>query len=73
MGPEHAKTVADGGFSKADAKRFLQKHAHLPLGRFSKENIERRLRVTFKDRYAEREPGRAGVPGAACRKTSSSR
>ncbi|MGZ5259276.1 MAG: UGSC family (seleno)protein, partial [Burkholderiales bacterium] len=24
MGPEHAKTVADGGYSKADAKRFLQ-------------------------------------------------
>jgi hypothetical protein len=52
MGPEHAKTVADGGFSKADARRFLHSHAHLPLGRFSKENIERRLRVTWKDKYA---------------------
>ena len=49
MSPEHAKTVAAGGFSKADAKRFLFEHAHLPLGRFSKENIERRLRVTWKD------------------------
>lgn len=51
MGPEHAKTVADGGFSKADAKRFLQKHATLPMHRFSKENIERRFRMTLKDRY----------------------
>jgi hypothetical protein len=52
MGPEHAKTVADGGFSKMDAKRFLQERATLPLFRFSKENIERRFLVTFKDRYA---------------------
>ena len=52
MGPEHAKTVADGGYSKADAKRFLQERANLPLFRFSKENIERRFLVTFKDRYA---------------------
>ena len=52
MGPEHAKTVANDGYSKADAKRFLQEHATLALGKFSKENIERRFRVTFKDRYA---------------------
>ena len=52
MGPEHAKTVADGGYSKADAKRFLQERATLPLWKFSKENIERRFRVTFKERYA---------------------
>jgi hypothetical protein len=52
MGPEHAKTVAGGGMSKADAKRFLYERAHLPLGRFSKENIERRLRVTYRDKYA---------------------
>jgi hypothetical protein len=53
MGPEHAKTVANDGYSKADAKRFLQEHANLPLGKFSKENIERRFRVTFKERYAK--------------------
>ena len=52
MSPEHAKTVAAGGFSKADAKRFLQRHANLPLGRFSKENIERRLRITWKEQFA---------------------
>ena len=53
MGPEHAKTVANDGYSKADAKRFLQEHATLPLGKFSKENIERRFRVTFKEKYAK--------------------
>ena len=53
MSPEHAGTVAAGGFSKADAKRFLFEHARLPLGRFSKENIERRLRVKFPERFAK--------------------
>jgi len=52
MGPEHARTVADGGYSKAGAKRYIHEHAHLPLGRFSKENIERRMRVTWKEKYA---------------------
>jgi hypothetical protein len=56
MGPEHAKTVAVGGYTKADAKRFLQEHANLPLGKFSKENIERRFRVTFKEKYATAGP-----------------
>jgi hypothetical protein len=51
MGPEHAKTVAAGGMSKADAKRFLQQHAMIPLGRFSSENIERRFRMGQKERY----------------------
>ena len=53
MGPEHARSVADGGYSKADAKRFLQAHAKLPMNRFSKENIERRFRMTLKDRYGD--------------------
>ncbi len=51
MGPEHAKTVAND-FSKAEARRFLREHATLALGKFSKENIERRFRVTFKEKYA---------------------
>ncbi|MBX9810516.1 MAG: hypothetical protein K2Y16_02725 [Burkholderiales bacterium] len=53
MSPEHAATVAGGGYSKADAKRFLYEHARLPLGRFSRENIERRLRVKFPERFAK--------------------
>ncbi len=56
MGPEHAKTVAAGGYTKADAKRFLYEHAQLPLGKFSQENIERRFRVTFKEKYATAGP-----------------
>lgn len=56
MGPEHAKTVADGGFSKQQAKQFLFERARLPMGRFSKENIERRLRVTWKDRLGTAGP-----------------
>ena len=56
MSPEHAKTVAAGGYSKSDAKRFLCEHAQLPLGKFSKENIERRFRVTFKEKYATAGP-----------------
>ena len=56
FGPEHAKTVAKGGYTKADAKRFLYEHAQLPLGKFSQENIERRFRVTFKEKYATAGP-----------------
>jgi len=52
MGPEHAKAVA-ARYTKAEAKRFLQEHAHVPLGKFSKDNIERRIKVTFKDRLAD--------------------
>ena len=55
MGPEHAKAVA-AQYSKAEAKRFLQQHATLPVGRFSKDNIERRIRITFKDRLANPKP-----------------
>jgi hypothetical protein len=55
MGPEHAKAVA-AQYSKAEAKRFLQQHATLPVGRFSKDNIERRIKITFKDRLANPKP-----------------
>ncbi len=33
LGPEHAKTIADDGFSRADVQRFVYEHARLPLGR----------------------------------------
>lgn len=61
FGPEHAKTVADDGYSLADVKRFLHEHATIPMGRFSKENIERRLLVSFKEKYANAGP-EAPVP-----------
>lgn len=52
FGPEHAATVAAGGYSKADVQRFLFEHARVPLGKFSDENIERRFRIMFGGRYA---------------------
>ena len=52
FGPEHAQTVAGGGFSKADVKQWLFDHATLPLGRFSKESIERRFRRKLAEEYA---------------------
>ncbi len=51
MGPEHAATVANDGFSKKDAKKFIAEHSGLPLRTFSKENIERRWRVAFDGKY----------------------
>ena len=56
FGPEHAATVAAGGYSKADVQRFLSEHARLPLGKFSQENIDRRFRILFGGRYADASP-----------------
>ena len=54
FGPEHARTVAAEGWGKADVRQFIYEQAQIPLGRFSKENIERRFRVAplFEGRYA---------------------
>jgi hypothetical protein len=32
LGPEHARTVAGDGFTRADVQRFVFEHARLPLG-----------------------------------------
>ena len=53
FGPEHAQTVAGDGMSKADVKRWLYERATLPMGRFSKEGIERRFRRKLAEQYAE--------------------
>ncbi len=58
LSPEHAATIA-ARYSKADAKRLLWEHAWIALGRFSDENIERRLRVKF--------PARLGGAGPDAR------
>ena len=31
LGPEHAQTIANDGFSRADVQRFVFEHARLPL------------------------------------------
>jgi len=41
LGPEHAATVAGGGWSKDDFKRALWERAHVPLSGFDPSNIER--------------------------------
>ena len=33
LGPEHARTIADDGFTRGDVQRFVYEHARLPLGR----------------------------------------
>jgi hypothetical protein len=53
FGPEHAQTVAGGGFSKAEVKHWLYEHATLPLGRFSKEGIDRRFRRKLAEQYKD--------------------
>lgn len=49
FGPEHAKTVERGGFSKADVRQYLFEHARVPLGAFSDEYIEMRFRRKYGD------------------------
>jgi hypothetical protein len=56
LGPEHAATVANGGWSKADFKRALWERAQVPLSRFDSSNIERFAVIHpagFKDRPPE--------------------
>jgi hypothetical protein len=33
LGPEHARTISEDGFARADVQRFVYEHARLPLGR----------------------------------------
>jgi hypothetical protein len=47
LSPEHAATVAQGGFSKQAVKEYLFKNAWVRLDSFSEENIERRMRIKF--------------------------
>jgi hypothetical protein len=56
LGPEHAATVAGGGWSKADFKRAVWERAQVPLSRFDPANLERFVVIHpagFKDRPPE--------------------
>jgi hypothetical protein len=56
LGPEHAATVAGGGWSKADFKRALWERAQVPLSRFDPANLARFAVIHpagFKDRPPE--------------------
>jgi hypothetical protein len=52
FGPEHAQTVAGGGFSKSHVRKWLFERATLPLSRFSEETIERRFRRKLAEQYS---------------------
>ena len=52
--PEHAATIAAGGFGKDDVKRMIYEDARIPLNRFSRENIERRMPRKFPLRFKDR-------------------
>lgn len=49
FGPEHAKTVAEGGYDKDSVRQYLFEHARVPLGDFSQENIDNRFRRKYGD------------------------
>jgi hypothetical protein len=56
LGPEHAATVAGGGWTKDDFKRALWERAQVSLSRFDPSNIERFAVIHpagFKDRPPE--------------------
>jgi hypothetical protein len=56
FGPEHAKTVARDGYSKADVRRILFERAHIALGKIAPKNYERRLLRNFPGRYDDATP-----------------
>ncbi len=41
LGPEHAATIARGGFSKSDVKAFIHEKARIPRRRFHERTIQR--------------------------------
>ena len=51
VSPEHAATIAAGGYSKDALKQALYERARIPLSKFSRENIERRMYRKFPQHY----------------------
>ena len=43
LGPEHAATMADDGFSKADIRDWLHQHARIPLERYTEATMLERF------------------------------
>jgi hypothetical protein len=58
--PQHARMFADGGYSKADVKRFLWERARVPYGDIP-EGIRISLSETNRKFYADVDPG-YGIP-----------
>ena len=54
LSPEHAATIAADGWSKEDVQKALYEEARMPITRFSREGIERRLMRRMAMRYRNR-------------------
>jgi hypothetical protein len=54
LGPEHAATIARDGFTKEDVQRAVYDDARIPITRFGREVIERRLQRRMAQRYKHR-------------------
>jgi hypothetical protein len=51
LGPEHAATIANDGLTKEDVQRVIYEDARIPITRFGRETIERRLYRRLGYRY----------------------
>ena len=54
LSPEHAATIVGDGYSKDDVRQSIYEGARIPMTRFSRENIERRLWRYLAKRYRNR-------------------
>ena len=61
VGPEHARTIADSGWSKADLKRALFEHGRVRMDAFSEENLARYRHIN-PGRFDATEPGATVTP-----------
>jgi hypothetical protein len=55
--PEHAAMIAREGLGKSAIRAFLHERARVPLERFSRENVERQMRVKWPELFASGEGG----------------
>ncbi len=51
LGPEHAATIANDGLTKEDVQRVIYEDARIPITRFGRETIKRRLYRRLGYRY----------------------
>jgi len=61
VGPEHARTIADSGWSKTDLKRALWEHGRVRMDAFSAENVARYKHI-IPGRFDATEPGATVTP-----------
>ena len=54
LSPEHAATIAAGGYTKDDVRRAIYEEARIPLSRFPAIHVERRLARFAPKRYKDR-------------------